>query len=151
MINRSYNTNIISFIIMLVIGMLFNPMNMLIYKLDDFYISLTLFYGGLLMAANMIWAHEIIHYISTGHYNILLLIIGLSLSVSITLILLRGQLLIDDTQWLKRMISHHSTAITTTTKIYNKTLNPELKTLATEIISTQEREIAQMKKMLKES
>ena len=150
MINRSYNTNIISFIIMLVIGMLFNPMNMLIYKLDDFYISLTLFYGGLLMAANMIWGHEIIHYISTGHYNIVLVIIGLALSVSITVILLRGQLLIDDKQWLKRMISHHSTAITTTTKIYNKTLNPKLKTLATEIINTQEREISQMKKMLEE-
>ena len=32
-------------------------------------ISLTLFYGGLLMASNMIWGHEIIHYLSMGHFN----------------------------------------------------------------------------------
>ena len=47
--------------------------------------------------------------------------IGVFLSISITIILLREQLLIDDKQWLRRMISHHSTALTTSHKIYNKT------------------------------
>jgi len=137
----------IQFMIMVIIGMLFNPMNMLAYRLDDLYVSLTLFYGGILMASNMIWAHEIIHYLSMGHFNKYIFIIGILLSVSLTIIL-RQQLFIDDKQWLRRMISHHSTALTTTHKIYNKTTNINVKKLATDIITTQEKEITQMKLLL---
>ena len=46
------------------------------------------------------------------------------------------------------MISHHSTALTTSHKIYNKTNNTKLKKLAKEIIYTQEKEIKLMKSML---
>ena len=63
-------------------------------------------------------------------------------------IISRDQLFVDDKQWLRRMISHHSTALTTTHKIYNKTDNPKIKKLAKEIIDTQEKEITQMKSML---
>jgi Na+-transporting methylmalonyl-CoA/oxaloacetate decarboxylase beta subunit len=132
---------------MIIIGMLFNPMNILAYRLDDLYISLTLFYGGILMASNMVWAHEIIHYLSMGHFNKYIFIIGILLSISLTIIL-RQQLFIDDAQWLRRMISHHSTALTTTHKIYNKTSNIHVKKLATDIITAQEKEITQMKSLL---
>ena len=137
----------IQFIVMIIIGMLFNPMNMLAYRLDDLYISLTLFYGGILMASNMVWAHEIIHYLSMGHFNKYIFIIGILLSISL-IIILRQQLFIDDAQWLKRMISHHSTALTTTHKIYNKTSNTHVKKLATDIITAEEKEITQMKSLL---
>ena len=70
------------------------------------------------------------------------------MSTLITVTLLRKQLLIDDKQWLRRMISHHSTALTTSHKIYNKTNNPKIKKLAKDIIETQEREIKLMKSML---
>ena len=136
------------FIVMVIIGMLFNPMNILVYRFTDLYISHTLFYGGLLMASNMIWAHEIVHYLSMGHFNMLFFSIGISLSISISILLLRQQLLVNDNQWLKRMIPHHSTALTTTHKIYNKTNNPKIKKLAKEIIDTQEKEIQLMKSML---
>tara|TARA_B110000977_G_scaffold195994_1_gene275510 strand:- start:925 stop:1323 length:399 start_codon:yes stop_codon:yes gene_type:complete len=132
---------------MVIIGMLFNPMNILAYRFSDLYISRTLFYGGLLMASNMMWAHEIVHYLSIGHFNVFIFFIGIILSISISL-LLRQQLLVDDNQWLKRMIPHHSTALTTTHKIYNKTNNPKIKDLAKEIIDTQEKEIQLMKSML---
>ena len=135
------------FIIMVIIGMLFNPMNILAYRFSDLYLSQTLFYGGLLMASNMIWAHEIIHYLSMGHFNMLVFSVGIILSISVS-ILLRQQLLVDDKHWLKRMIPHHSTALTTTHKIYNKTSNPKIKKLAKEIIDTQEKEIQLMKSML---
>ena len=46
------------------------------------------------------------------------------------------------------MISHHSTALTTSYKIYNKTNNPKIKKLAKEIIDTQEKEILVMKTLL---
>jgi len=143
-----YNRQIIMFIVMVIIGMLFNPMNILAYRFSDLYISQTLFYGGLLMASNMIWAHEIVHYLSMGHFNMLVFSLGIILSIGVSILLLRQQLLVDDKQWLRRMISHHSTALTTSHKIYNKTNNPKLKKLAKEIIDTQEKEIQLMKSML---
>ena len=143
-----YKRQIIMFIVMVIVGMLFNPMNILAYSFSDLYISQTLFYGGLLMASNMMWAHEIVHYLSMGHFNMLVFSFGIILSISVSILLLRQQLLVDDKQWLKRMIPHHSTALTTTHKIYNRTNNPKIKDLAKEIIDTQEREIQLMKSML---
>ena len=138
----------IMFIVMVIVGMLFNPMNILAYRFSDLYISQTLFYGGLLMASNMIWAHEIVHYLSMGHFNILVFTIGIIFSVIVSILLLRSQLLVSDKQWLRRMIPHHSTALTTTHKIYNRTNNIKIKKLAKEIIDTQEKEIKLMKSML---
>ena len=140
------------FIVMVIIGMLFNPMNILAYRFSDLYISQTLFYGGLLMASNMIWAHEIVHYLSMGHFNMLVFSVGIILSIGVSILLLRQQLLVDDKQWLRRMIPHHSTALTTTTKLLEKNDNfkdnPNLYRLAKEIIDTQEKEIQLMKSML---
>ena len=132
---------------MIIVGSLFNPMNALAYRINDLYLSVTLFYGGILMASNMVWAHEIIHYLSMGHFNKYMFIIGILLSI-LTTSILRNQLCISDEQWLRRMISHHSTALTTTHKIYNRTTNLKLKKLAKDIINTQEKEITQMKSML---
>ena len=139
---------LIMFVVMAIIGILFNPMNILAFRFSDLYISQTLFYGGLLMASNMIWAHEIVHYLSMGHFNTTIFSIGIILSISISILLLRKQLFVDDKQWLKRMIPHHSTALTTSHKIYNKTNNPKIKKLAKEIIDTQEKEIRLMKSMI---
>ena len=146
--NSLYKKQIIMFIVMVIIGMLFNPMNILAYRMNDLYISVTLFYGGLLMASNMIWGHEIIHYLSMGHFNSNFFFVGVAFSILISILLLRRQLLINDKQWLRRMIPHHSTALTTTHKIYNKTSDPRIKDLAKEIIDTQEKEIQLMKSML---
>ena len=143
-----YKKQIIMFIVMIVIGMTLNPMNILAYRISDLYISRTLFYGGLLMASNMIWAHEIVHYLSMGHFNIIVFFIGIILSIIVSILLLRKQLLVDDKQWFRRMISHHSTALTTSHKILNKTNNPKIKKLAKKIIVTQEKEIKLMKSML---
>jgi len=136
------------FIVMVIIGMIFNPMSILAYRFSDLYISQTLFYGGLLMASNMVWTHEIVHYLSMGHFNMLVFSVGIILSIGVSMLLLRQQLLVDDKQWLRRMIPHHSTALTTTHKIYNRTNNPKIKELAKEIIDTQEKEIQLMKSML---
>ena len=138
---------IIMFIIMVIVGVLFNPMNILAYRESDLFLSLTLFYGGLLMASNMMWSHEIVHYLSMGHFNKKIFVLGLFLSC-FCVFLLRNQFKVNDNQWLKRMISHHSTALTTSHNIYNKTDNPDVKKLAAEIIETQEKEITLMKKLI---
>ena len=143
-----YKHQIIMFIVMVIIGMLFNPMNILAYRFSDLFVSLTLFYGGLLMASNMIWAHEIVHYLHMGKLNVYVFFTGILLSIGVSMLLLRKQFYVDDNQWLKRMISHHSTALTTSHNIYNKTKNLKLKKLAKEIIITQEREISLMKSMI---
>ena len=140
--------NLIMFIIMVIVGILFNPMNVLAYDFSHLYLSLTLFYGGLLMASNMMWSHEIVHYLYMGHFNFNIFIIGIILSVGTTVLLLRNQFRVSDKEWLKRMISHHSTALTTTNIILKKTKNKKLQKLAKEIIETQEKEINLMKSML---
>ena len=137
----------IMFIIMVFVGISFNAMNMLVFRFDDLYLSLTLFYGGLIMASNMIWAHEIIHFIYHGKMNKIIFSIGIILTI-LTTFIIRSQIFVDDNQWLRRMISHHSTALTTSHKIKNKTQNPKLKQLAEDIIDTQEKEISQMKQLL---
>jgi len=151
MIHFLYKKQVIQFIVMVIVGMLFNPMNILAYRINDLYISLTLFYSGLLMATNMIWAHEIIHYLSMNHFNMYNFFTGISLSILVSVVL-RKQLFVDDKQWLKRMIGHHSTAITTTTQLLdnqkNVTDNSYMYRLAKDIVYNQEREILFMKNML---
>ena len=144
----NYKFQIVMYVVMVIVGMMFNPMNVLAFRLNDLYLSLTLFYGGLLMASNMIWAHEIVHVIAMGKMNYKLFIFGILLSIAITIFLLRKQFIVDDKQWLKRMISHHSTALTTSHNIYKKTNDPRIKKLSKEIIDTQEREISEMKSMI---
>lgn len=136
------------FLVMTLVGVFFNPMNILAYRFDDLYLSLTLFYGGILMAANMMWSHEIVHILSVGHFNIKIFIIGIVLSTIISIICLREQLCVTDEQWLRRMISHHSTALTTSQHRYKRTQSPKIKELTKQIILTQEREIELMKAMI---
>lgn len=139
---------IVMFVVMVCVGMAFNPMNILAYRVQDLYVSLTLFYGGLLMASNMIWAHEIVHYLSMGHFNPIVFVVGILLSVSISIFILRKQIFVGDNQWLKRMISHHSTALTTSILIEKRTNNPKIQKLAREIIDTQEKEIKLMEELI---
>ena len=59
---------------------------------------------------------------------------------------LRQQVFVNDVQWMKAMIPHHSIAIMVSQKAHLK--DPEAIKLAEEIIEAQEREIAEMKKMI---
>ena len=137
---------IIQFIVMVIVGMAFNPMNALAYRTSDLYVSQTLFYGGLLMASNMIWSHEIVHLLTMRHLDIPRFFIGIGLSC-ICVYLLRSQFYVNDIQWLKRMISHHSTALTTSHRVAETSENPQIVSLANDIIRVQEQEITLMKQL----
>ena len=95
----------------------------------------------------MIWSHEVVHYFSMGHFNSKIFIIGIILS-GICVLLLRSQILVSDKEWLKRMISHHSTALTTSNKINTNTKNEKIRKLSNDIIKVQEDEITLMKSLL---
>lgn len=60
--------------------------------------------------------------------------------------MLRRQAAVTDAQYMRAMISHHSSAIMTSSHADLK--DPELKNLAKSIISSQEQEIRQMKAIL---
>ena len=144
------HSQLILFFIMFLVGVLFNPMNILAYRLSDIYLSLTLVYSGLLMASNMIWSHQIVHYLSMGHFNLKIFVIGILLSL-FCVFLLRSQLFVDDQNWLRRMIGHHSTALTTTNQLLKNKRhleNDKIYRLAKDIIYTQENEILTMKNFL---
>ena len=131
----------------LVIGTFLNGMNILAYRLSDLYLSKTLVYSALLMASNMCILEILMFYDHSGIIKLNLLLIFVVLSLSIVM-LLRNQVWIEDNDWLRRMISHHSTALTTSHKILERTSNPQIKKLAIDIIETQEREITLMKNLL---
>lgn len=131
-----------------IIGIFLNGMNILAYRYDDLYLSLTLIYSALLMASNMCILELLMYYSHTGKMNWALLIAFIVLTGGL-IYALRQQICVNDDQWLKRMISHHSTALTTSHKIYKKTRNDDVKRLAKEIIDTQEKEIVIMKQLLK--
>jgi hypothetical protein len=142
------NEQIILFIVMFFVGLLLNPMNILAYRLSDLYLSITLIYSALFMASNMLWSHQIVHYLSMGHFNSQIFILGICLSL-LFVILLRTQLFVNDENWLKRMITHHSTALTTTKQLLSKKrVNDNIFRLAKDIITTQEIEILTMKNFL---
>lgn len=131
------NEQIILFIVMFFVGLLLNPMNILAYRLSDLYLSITLIYSALFMASNMLWSHQIVHYLSMGHFNSQIFILGICLSL-LFVILLRTQLFVNDENWLKRMITHHSTALTTTKQLLSKKrVNDNIFRLAKDIITTQ--------------
>ena len=142
-----YKNEITMFIVTIIIIIIFNPMNIMVYKLNDLSFSLILFYAGILIASNITWVQQIVHYLVIGNFNYFVFFIGIFLSISVSL-LLRQQLFIDDSQWLKIMITHNSTALTINHKIYNKTKNPKLKKLAKNIIDNRNNEIKLMKSIL---
>lgn len=145
-----YYSLIFMFVGSFIIGIYFNAMNFLANQYKDIYFySNTLIYSALLMASNMcileIFMYYGYHY--ELHYKLLIFFIVLSL---LLIIVLRLQIGVNDNNWLKRMISHHSTALTTSKKIVSKTKNKEVKDLAKSIIEEQEKEIKIMEKILSE-
>ena len=139
------------FFVMFLVAIFFNPMNILAYKFNHLYLSHTLIYTSLLMASNMIWSHQIVHYLNHKMFDKKIFFIGIFMSLFIAIVILRNQFMVSPNQWLKRMIPHHSTALTTTTKLINSgqiKKESQLYRLAKDIVFNQEREILLMKSYL---
>jgi uncharacterized protein (DUF305 family) len=77
----------------------------------------------------------------------LAIILGSLLLIVVSTFLVRQQKPIDDVRWMKAMIPHHSIAILTSGRADIQ--DPEVNALANDIIQAQEREIAEMKEMIK--
>tara|TARA_R110000765_G_scaffold9911_2_gene30817 strand:+ start:6481 stop:6966 length:486 start_codon:yes stop_codon:yes gene_type:complete len=119
------------------------------YEINHVYFSLTRFYMSCLGIAAM----AIIMFVAMrGMYqnrkkNIGIVVGSIILFVS-ALGLVRAQgPIIGDVLWMKAMIPHHSIAILTSERADIQ--DPEVKKLAEDIIKAQEREIKEMKAMIK--
>ncbi|QHJ70018.1 DUF305 domain-containing protein [Planococcus halotolerans] len=73
---------------------------------------------------------------------------GSALVFALSLWLVRSQVLIEDTGWMKAMIPHHSIAILTSERA--DISDPRARELADEIIKTQREEIAKMEQLIED-
>ncbi len=132
----------ISFVIM------YGVMFLNVYSLDHIYLSYTRFYMALLMVSPMAILMLVLmrQMFPNKRMNATIACISAAIFV-ISLILLRAQVPVDDVQYMQAMIPHHSSAILTSENA--DITDPEVKNLSLAIIETQEREIAQMKDILR--
>lgn len=146
--STTVKNQVILFSVMFCVALLLNPMNILAYDISHLYLSTTLILTSGYMASTMLWSHQLVHYFQMGHFNKKIVTFGILLSL-LFIFLLRSQTIVTPNQWLRRMIPHHSTALTTTTRLLNNE-NVDDKTfrLAKNIILTQQKEIDFMKSLL---
>ena len=71
------------------------------------------------------------------------------LLIFLTIYLYKIQFGVDDKNYIREMIEHHSMALLTSKKILEKTKNPAVINFATKIVVTQENEIEDMRYLLK--
>lgn len=115
--------------------------------LEHYHTSTTRIYMAILMVAPM--AVTMLLMMGKMYPNKRLntsIIVGSIVVFALVLAALRTQTPISDVQYMKAMISHHSSAILTSKNVDIK--DPEVKKLSEQIIKSQEEEIAQMKAIL---
>ncbi|AOW21278.1 DUF305 domain-containing protein [Urechidicola croceus] len=119
------------------------------YQLDHVYFSLTRFYMGCLGIAAM----AIIMFVAMRNMyqnkkkNIAIVLGSIVLFVGALGLVRDQKSTVGDILWMKAMIPHHSIAILTSERADIQ--DPEVKKLAEDIIKAQEKEIAEMKAMIK--
>ena len=109
--------------------------------------SLGKFYMSSIMALTMAFVEVLMNDIHFGTININYYLAIVFLLVAF-IYLYRNQMYIDDKEYLKEMIEHHSMALLTSEEILQKTHTENVKKLAENIVETQEKEIECMNYLL---
>jgi FlaA1/EpsC-like NDP-sugar epimerase len=119
------------------------------YEIDHVYFSLTRFYMTCLgIAAMAIIMFVVMRNMYQNKKKNIAIVLGSIILFAGALGLVRAQApIIGDVLWMKAMIPHHSIAILTSKRADIQ--DPEVKKLADDIIKAQEKEIAEMKAMIK--
>ncbi len=118
------------------------------YQLDHVFFSWTRMYMTLIGVGGM----SIIMFLFMQHMyknksKNIIIVLGSLFLMAVSTFMVRNQIPVNDVKWMKAMIPHHSIAILTSNNADLK--DPEVKKLAEEIIKAQEKEIKQMKAMIK--
>jgi len=123
-------------------GIMANNFSNITNSLGKVYLSIIM---GLYMIILEIMMHDHQYNVfSMKYYGILIVLLGLFIY------LYRNQVGIDDKQYLKEMIEHHSMALLTSNEILKKTDDYNVSKLAKNIVQKQEDEIHIMKSILKD-
>ena len=137
------------FIITLVLSYIamYVTMYMNTYEWDHVWFSLTRFYMAILgiCAMAVIMLTMMLGMYKNRKKNLAIYTGSVIIFLS-SLGLVRAQIPVDDVLWMKAMIPHHSIAILASKRA--KITDPEAQKLAKEIIEAQQREIAEMKKII---
>ncbi len=118
------------------------------YQLDHVFFSWTRMYMTFIGIGGM----SIIMFLFMQHMyknksKNIIIVLGSLFLMAVSTFMVRNQIPVNDVKWMKAMIPHHSIAILTSNNADLK--DPEVKKLAEEIIKAQEKEIKQMKAMIK--
>jgi len=116
-------------------------------KIEHIYSSLNKFYIALFGASLSGFAMSSVALLSKRQLPFIIPIVFIFLAV-VFLSLIRIQAGINNTEWTRAMIQHHSRAIFTSKWIKGRTKDPFIKKLAEEIIESQEKEIREMEEYL---
>ena len=119
------------------------------YALDHVFFSETRTYMALYMGAIMtlIMLAFMLNMYKNRTRNIAIFISALLVFAG-ALWLVRSQATVDDVDWMKAMIPHHSIAILTSERA--RISDPRVRELADEIIEAQRREIDEMKRLIED-
>lgn len=120
-----------------------------VFQLDHVFFSQTRLYMALIMGSIMAFVMLLFMWGMYKNKKLNAIILGTSALVfGLSLWLVRSQTTVDDVSWMKAMIPHHSIAILTSERAEIE--DPRVKQLSEEIINAQEREIAEMKRLIEE-
>ncbi|WP_158860410.1 DUF305 domain-containing protein [Lunatibacter salilacus] len=147
----NHTSNYTKFILMLTASFIAMYITMYLntYAIDHVYFSLTRFYMtclGISAMAVIMWGFMRKMY-KNKKKNMAILIGSLLLFITALGLVRTQKPIVGDILWMKAMIPHHSIAILTSERANIN--DPEAQKLAEDIIKAQEREIEQMKKMIK--
>jgi magnesium-transporting ATPase (P-type) len=128
---------------------MFGLMYLNVYSLDHVYFSETRAWMALVMGATMaiIMLAFMLGMYSNGKAN-LAIFLGSVVVFAVALYLVRSQDTVEDVAWMKAMIPHHSIAILTSERA--NITDPRVKALADQIISSQRKEIDEMRTLIRE-
>lgn len=120
-----------------------------VFQLDHVFFSQTRLYMALIMGSVMAFVMLLFMWGMYKNKKLNAVILGVSALVfGLSLWLVRSQTTVDDVSWMRAMIPHHSIAILTSERAEIE--DPRVKQLSEEIIEAQEREIAEMKRLIEE-
>ena len=141
----------VKFLVMIGVStiLMFGMVYLNVYKIDHIFFSQTRVFMAIMMGAAMAIVMLLFMWkmYTNKKINIAILITSICLFLG-SLFMVRSQTAVDDVAWMKAMIPHHSIAILTSKRA--DLTDPEVKKLAESIIEAQEKEIDEMKTLIKE-
>lgn len=128
---------------------MFGLMYLNVYSLDHVFWSETRAWMALVMGATMavIMLAFMLGMYSNAKAN-LAIFVSSAVVFAVALYLVRSQDTVEDVAWMKAMIPHHSIAILTSERA--NISDPRVKALADQIISSQRKEIDEMRSLIQE-